>query len=378
MKEICLSNLTEYQKSLLTRLAYVNIDSRRFHNFKEKQTRITISDLKILLLKPNEPYLGCLHSPRLKRMISNATTTNSELITELINAGLGAFEVIDLADNKETGFNAICFKDSMQNVGFSFRGTDLKTFSSLAADGFADVEAFLTNNTKQISQAQALFEQYQNLDGKKFLYGHSLGGFLAESIYLQNYENVANAFVINPLHISSQLIDSQAKIDAFRDSNKFSCFVISGDYVSPITSPELFSDNVQYVENDKDDEDKPVRYHLIEAAKFDEEGNFVRCPREMDAKWISTIIGFINNDKIKRFVTRAFLTTKKWSTFLKMRLAKRFEKKDDLQKNRNSEPRKPSEFDEYINPNNYPQNEENPRILQEIDRKDVVKTEREK
>ena len=69
--------------------------------------------------------------------------------------------------NKENGFNAICFRDSAQNIGFSFRGTDLKTFSSLAADGLADIEAFLTNNTSQIYKAERLFNKYKNEAGQK-------------------------------------------------------------------------------------------------------------------------------------------------------------------------------------------------------------------
>lgn len=364
MKKVSLSNLTEYQKSLLTRLAYVNVDSRRFHKFNKEQTKITIADLRILLLKPHEPYLGCLHSPRLKKMISNATTTNAELITELIGAGLGDLEVIDLADDKETGFNAICFKDFLGDVGVAYRGTDLKTFSSLATDSLTDLEAFLTNNTEQINQAQALFEQHQNSNGKNFLYGHSLGGFLAECIYLQNYENVANAFVINPLHISSQLLDRQEKVNAFRNSNKFSCFVINGDYISPITSPELFADNVQYVENNKED-DMVVRCHLIEAAKFDEDGSFVRCSREIDAKWISTIVGFINNDKIKGVVTKAFLATKRFGDSVKKKIAKLFEKKDNSSRIETCLIKKKTEFDEYVNPNNYAEGNEERGVQQE-------------
>jgi len=353
MKEICLSNLTEYQKSLLTRLAYVNVDSRRFYKFNEEETKITIADLKILLLNPHEPYLGCLHSPRLKKMVSNVTTTNAELITELISAGLGNLQIIDLADDKETGFNAICFKDSLGEVGVAFRGTDLKTFSSLAADGFADLEAFLTNNTEQTNQAQALFEKNQNSNGRNFLYGHSLGGFLAESIYLKNHGNVVNVFVINPLHISSQLLDTQEKVNAFRNSNKFSCFVINGDYISPITSPELFADNVQYVENNKED-DLAVRAHLIETAKFDEDGSFVRCSREIDAKWISTIVGFINNDKIKGAVTKAFLATKRFGDSVKKKIVKLFEKKHNSSETKDISIKPRTKFDEYVDPNNYP------------------------
>ena len=124
MNNILLSNLTEYQKSLLTRLAYLNVDYNRFQKVKEMQTKITISDLKFLLSDPNDSYLGCLHLPQLKKAITGVTTTNMEFVEEIENSGLGELEVVDLANDLYSGFNGICFKDSMRNIGFSFRGTD--------------------------------------------------------------------------------------------------------------------------------------------------------------------------------------------------------------------------------------------------------------
>ena len=173
---------------------------------------VTISDLRSLLLRPNEPYLGSLQVPHLKRVLSGVEITNLELLAELEDAGLGNLEVIDFANSNKSGFNGICFRDSMQNIGFSFRGTDLKTLSSLTIDSFADIEAFLTNHNEQVWQAQTLFAEHQSLTGQNFLYGHSLGGFLAESVYSQNHENITNTFVINPLHVDSKSLDNKSKI----------------------------------------------------------------------------------------------------------------------------------------------------------------------
>ena len=240
MDRVSLNNLTEYQKSLLTRLSYLNIDCRKFEYVKKSRyvDKITISDLKFLISNFDELYIGSLHFPKFKKAVTNIDTTNIEFIEILENVGLGELEIVDYIDSKETGFNGICFKDSNQNVGFSFRGTDLKSFSRFAVDGANDVEAYLTNNTVQIDQAQTLFDKYKNISGQNFLYGHSLGGFLAENVYLQNYENIMNTFVVNPLHINSQLLDNEEKVNAFNDSLKFSCFVTGGDYVSDINTPE--------------------------------------------------------------------------------------------------------------------------------------------
>ena len=50
LDKIILSNLTDYQKSLLTRLAYIDIDFKEFQSLKKKDTTRTISTLKSLII----------------------------------------------------------------------------------------------------------------------------------------------------------------------------------------------------------------------------------------------------------------------------------------------------------------------------------------
>lgn len=351
MKKIILSNLTDYQKSLLTKLAYLDIDFKQFKKCKEDQSKITISNLKELTKNPDEPYLGSLRLPQLKRMVTGITTTNLELINELENAGLADLEIIDFASDQKTGFNGICFKDSVENVGFSFRGTDPKTLSSLAVDSLADLEAFLTDNTAQIHHAEKFFKHHKKDTVQNFLYGHSLGGFLAESVYLKNHPSIYNIFVINPLHINSQLLDSQSKIDAFNSPNKFQCFVTGGDYVSSINPPELFTDNVHYVENNNEPLNNPIGNHLIEAGKIDNSGNFVECSKEEAFKGhedqiMDSAINVINNNKIKGFFKNAFINSKKWIASTKNRLTNLFKRKQKDEKRSKQEPS--STLDKYV------------------------------
>ena len=316
MDKIILSNLTDYQKSLLTRLAYIDIDFQEFQSLKKKETTITISTLKSLIKHPNDPYLGNLQIPKLKKFLTGITITTTEFIDEIKFAGLSDLEIIDFASDQKSGFNAICFKDSSQNIGFSFRGTDLKTLSSLATDGLADLEAFLTNNTEQIIEAQTLFNQNKNNSGQNFLYGHSLGGFLAEFVYLENHENISNIFVINPLHIDSPLLDNSLKIYAFNNPKKFQCFVTGGDYVSFINEPALFANNIRYVKNNNKSQNNPFGNHLIESAKFSKDGYFIECSKEEAFEGrtipiINSAITIMNDKKIKRFFKKAFLLSKR-------------------------------------------------------------------
>lgn len=352
MNKIILSNLTDYQKSLLTRLAYLDIDFKQFKKIKEIKSSITISDLKSITKYPDEPYLGSLRIPQLKRVVTGITTTNLELINEIEQAGLANLKIIDFASDAKTGFNGICFKDSLENVGFSFRGTDPKTLSSLATDSLADVEAFLTDSTKQIEQAQMFFNQNKNDAVQNFLYGHSLGGFLAESVYLKNHPCIYNIFVVNPLHINSKLLDNPAKIAAFNSPNKFQCFVTGGDYVSSINPPELFENNIHYVENNKETVNNPIGNHLVEAGKVDINGNFVECPKEVAFEGhtdqiMDSAIHVINNNRIKGFFRNAFINSKKWLVSTKSRLTNLFKRKPKEKKDQPKQ-KTHSDLDKYV------------------------------
>lgn len=352
MSKIILSNLTAYQKSLLTKLAYLDIDFEQFKKIKESDSSVTISDLKTLIFDLDEPYLGSLGIPKLKRVVTGIITTNLELINEIEQAGLANLEIVDLANDIKTGFNGICFKDSTQNVGLSFRGTDPKTLSSLAVDSLADVEAFLTDNTEQIEQAQTFFNQNKNDAVQNFLYGHSLGGFLAEYLYMENHPCIYNIFVVNPLHINSNLLDNKAKIAAFNNPNKFHCFVTGGDYVSSINPPELFANNIHYVENNNKAVNNPIGNHLIEAGKIDINGNFVECSKEAAFEGhtdqiMDSAINVINNNKIKRFFRNAFINSKKWLVSTKNRLTNLFKRKQKS-KDKQQKEKSHSSSDKYI------------------------------
>lgn len=361
MNDLLLNDLTEYQQSLLTRLSYLNISFDKFQQLKQSKGKITISDLQSIILSPNEPYLGNLRVPHLKRVLSGVEITNLELLKELESAELGSLEVLDLDHSNQSGFNGICFQDSMQNVGFSFRGTDLKTFSSLATDSLADIEAFLTNHNKQINQAEALFLAHQSSSGQNFLFGHSLGGFLAESIYSQNHENIANAFVINPLHIDSQSLDSQATIAAFNNPSKFSCFVTGGDYVSSINNPTLFANNVHYVANNDKYLNNPIGNHLIECALFDDQGAFVECTKEEafaghESPELEAAIKFIKQEPVRGFFSKSFLTLKNYFSAIKLYLKNLFKKEEPEKVSSRHDPlaEKSTDFKKRMNPENYP------------------------
>ncbi len=58
MGKICLEDLNDKQKTLLSQLSYLDFDMEAYEKLKNGNSDITISDLQSILSNPNEPYLG--------------------------------------------------------------------------------------------------------------------------------------------------------------------------------------------------------------------------------------------------------------------------------------------------------------------------------
>ena len=228
-----LQTLTDKQKSLLTQLAYIEYSAEKINKCTE------LSDLIYVLEDGDTPYLGTLGK------LVEINTTPKELINQLINADLGDLKLKGIMKNGSSGFFAIAFEDNMGNVGFSFRGTETKKLYELLIDSYTDVIAFFNNGTAsaQIEDAKKFYLNKRTLTANNFLYGHSLGGNLVENVYAANYNNITEAFLINPFHMNkSNLNDSQK--NAFYNIKKFKCYIIEGDWVSGLISDNCNQYNV--------------------------------------------------------------------------------------------------------------------------------------
>lgn len=273
-QENLLNNLTDEQKALLTKLAYVDYDRDKLKLLSQKGN-VTISDLAEALKNPDRIYLGIA-----AEKITGVKTTQSELIKELENVGLSDLKIKKISKDDKTGFFALAFVDEQGNTGMSFRGTDVASVSELIKDSLTDANEYITDNDKQVRQAKQFYLDNQNKEGQNYLYGHSLGGNLVEHIYSENYDNISNAFTVNPEHIDENLLDTTEKVNAFNDSDKFSCFVVGGDWVSELKSSSKFENNVNYVENSGKLKHNILSEHAVEAGKFNEDGNYATTTKD--------------------------------------------------------------------------------------------------
>lgn len=273
-QDILLDNLTDEQKALLTRLAYVDYDRNKLKTLS-KRGNVTLSDLEQALKDENMAYLGSA-----AEIITGVKTTQSELIEELENAGLGDIRLKKISQDTKTGFFALAFVDAQGNTGMSFRGTDVASVNELIKDSLTDAKEYITDNDKQVGQAKQFYLDNQNQEGQNYLYGHSLGGNLVEHIYSENYEDIANAFTVNPEHVDESLLDTPEKVKAFNDSDKFSCFVIGGDWVSKLKKSGKFENNINYVENSGKLKNNILSEHAVEAGRFNDDGSYATTTKD--------------------------------------------------------------------------------------------------
>lgn len=228
--------MTDKQKSLLTELAYVDYIA----DFVPK-------DMKFRDLKPYLEY-----------------QKDYQLIDDLVYYGLGDFEVMAIEKSKWSSF-AIVFRNTILNtVEISFRGTEVGSFSEFAKDAFTNLSEFLISNSPQSFWAQLVFKKHK----PTVLYGHSLGANLAEHVFRNHHDEIYNVFVINHYPIDKDTLDAQA-MQAF-GSHKFQCFVIEGDYISPLRSAISSVTYVKYIGHGNT--------HSIANACYNSDGSFVKIP----------------------------------------------------------------------------------------------------
>ena len=203
---------------------------------------------------------------------------------EIEKAALGNLKIISVEQGSLSGLEAICFEDENETRGFSFRGTDLKSISSLLNDVRTDVVSYFDGGkTFQIRDAKKMFEKYGNKDGKNRLYGHSLGGNIIENIYAKYYDSVEHVFSVNPFHIDPSILEYDDKIREAFNNPKYECVVTGGDVISMLNKDTLYKDRVRYIINNgiKDEKTKLIFAHITECAKYDEYGNLVETTREI-------------------------------------------------------------------------------------------------
>ena len=196
-----LSQLTDKQNSLLTQLSY--------------QSHVLIN--------------GC-NGKSLEEILLITTDKEARKTVEaLCNAGLGTLRIKDVANDSVSGFGAVAFVDDYGNTGFSFRGSDGAPNPDNLNDWLDNIAAGVFGTSYQTAQAEQFFDKNRDASGNNYLYGHSKGGNLAESVYVNNYSDIKEVHLLNPQPINPFSLSPNQL--AAMQSDKLDIVIVEGDYV---------------------------------------------------------------------------------------------------------------------------------------------------
>ena len=153
--------------------------------------------------------------------------------------------------------------------GITYRGTDLKQIGRLLKDIKADIQEFLYSKSSQMEDAIKFFNKNKNKNN--YLFGHSLGGSLAEHVLLNNYSNIQNITTINSISLEKHFFNAEEKQAYY---NKNNSIVIGGDWVSTLKENEELDKNTTFVYNNNKLKRNIFSEHALEVASIDKNGNF--------------------------------------------------------------------------------------------------------
>ena len=156
--------------------------------------------------------------------------TLKEKLEPLVNeCGLGSFRIKSVGNDSTTGFGVIVFTDGKGNTGFSFRGTDGAPSAKSINDWTDNGISAVTGTSPQTAQAETFFDKYKDTSENNYLYGHSKGGQLSESVYANNNKDIKSVHLLNPQPLNPYSLTADQKLAM--QSDKVDIVIVEGDYV---------------------------------------------------------------------------------------------------------------------------------------------------
>ena len=269
---IDLSNVSDAQSIWLTQVSYLDITDEGKNLINSEG--LTISELRDYLSEGDHASFGNLMGNTevsqfgVKMMVGEDLTTDYEVLDKLEELGLGDMRVTAIADNAETGFQAMALQDDMQNTGFSFRGSDFNWEKGGLDDWIdADAKEWLNGSSAQSQNALDFFDQNADPNGNNYAFGHSLGGCLTNHVFAENHDQMQGAFSFCGLGIDTDNL-SQEQLDAFK-GDKYDCVINTGDLVGLLKDYSAYENNVRYAAVRDDLNHNFATSHLPQSTKMD-------------------------------------------------------------------------------------------------------------
>lgn len=232
-----LQQLTDKQNLLLSQLSYES------DVLKDNYNGMTLEE--IMQVVPNE--------------------STKQKLKELCDAGLSSLRIKDVGNDPSSGFGAIAFTDEYGNTGFSFRGTDGLSTDSIN-DWVDNAVAAATGTSVQTGQAEEFFDANRDPNGNNYLYGHSKGGELAESVYVNNHSKIKEIHLLNPQPLNPYTLSPDQRIAL--ESDKVDIVIVEGDYVWFLGQLPSYT-RIRIAKSNGGNS------HLYNSVEFDNSGNII-------------------------------------------------------------------------------------------------------
>lgn len=201
-----LDKLNDQQNHLLTQLSY---QSHRLTQFRG----LTLNEIYDTVSKSNK----------------KADRELEKCLKQMLDADLGGLRIKDAETDGATGFGAVAFTDAYGNTGISYRGTDGPPSAESWNDWLDNVVAAVNGTSIQCAQAEAFFNRNKDIDRMNYLYGHSKGGNLSESVYVNNYTDIKAVHLLNPQPLNPYSLSPDQRIAM--QSDKIDIVIVEGDPV---------------------------------------------------------------------------------------------------------------------------------------------------
>lgn len=275
LRKVNFDKLSDYQKILILKLSYVNLKKELIEKINSGE-KICLSQLYEYLENKDSNYLGFI-----AQKVTGLKITPQEIIKELEKQGLGNIRIKKVKANEKTSFFALALEDEQLNSAIAFRGTEMNTLQNIVKDNLNNLSEFFKDNSVQADEAIEFFKE--NKTQSNYLFGHSLGGNLAQHVLLKNFnENIKEVFLINPYQVS--ISDFNLKIlQKLNKKNILKCYIVGGDWVSEIRD---WSNKIPliFIKNNNKQKRNIFAQHTLEAIEYDNEGNFIRTARDKAIK----------------------------------------------------------------------------------------------